>query len=331
MAKISLQINTSLNSTKQVQLIDAVIQAISTGEYSVGDTLPSVNQLSSELNISRDTVFKAYSELRRRGIIQSTPAKEYRVADVNNKVFMFLDAYSPYKDVLYNSFVSNLPENYQVDLGFHHYNLRVFETVILDSIGKYNMYVIMNFNNEKIADVLRKIDPNKLLILDWGDYKAENYSYVCQDFGEQAYQSLSQAKPMLHKYSQINVVYPKESVHPEITLHYLESFCKENHYHCSITERISDQSVITGQVYLVFRQKDLVDILKYSKAKKLKVGKDIGIIAYNDTPLYEVIEDGITSISTDFSKMGRKAAEFIICKKNIQEIIPTQLIIRGSL
>lgn len=331
MEKHPFHIDTSLHSTKQAQLIDAINQAINSGEYEIGDPLPSVNNLSVELNISRDTVFKAYSELRRRGIIQSTPAKEYRVADFNNKVFMFLDSYSPFKDILYNSFVNNIPHNYQVDLGFHHYNFRVFETVILDSIGKYNMYVVMNFNNEKIADVLRKIDPNKLLILDWGDYKAGNYSYVCQDFGQQAYHCFKKAKPYFRKYKEIYYLYPPESVHPKITINYLKKFCKEINKPCKKMEKIEDGPVYSDRAYMVFRQKDLVSVLKFAKAKKLKIGSEIGILAYNDTPLYEVIENGITVISTDFSQMGKRAADFVTSKENTQEIIPTQLIIRNSL
>ena len=43
----------------------------------------------------------------------------------------------------------------------------------------------------------------------------------------------------------------------------------------------------------------------------MKVSKDIGIISYNDTPLKEIIENGITVISTDFNEMGTKLAEMI--------------------
>jgi DNA-binding transcriptional regulator YhcF (GntR family) len=331
MTKMSFHIDSSLNSTKQAQIIDAISNAINNGDYAIGDALPSVNQLSNELNVSRDTVFKAYSELRRRGLIQSTPAKEYRVADSNNKVFMFLDSYSPFKDVLYNSFIEHLPENYQVDLGFHHYNFRVFETVILDSIGKYNVYIVMNFNNEKIADVLRKIDPNKLLILDWGDFKAERYAYVCQNFGEQASNCFRDAEPAFRKYHQLNYVYPRGSVHPQITLNYFELFCSEINKPCNKIEKINETAIRAGHAYLIFRQKDLVQILQHARSKKLAIGSEIGIIVYNDTPLYEVIDQGITSISTDFSLMGRRAASFVKSKEKIRQIIPTKLIMRNSL
>lgn len=40
---------------------------------------------------------------------------------------------------------------------------------------------------------------------------------------------------------------------------------------------------------------------------KLEVGKQVGVISYNETPLKKIILNGITTISTDFHLMGGKA------------------------
>jgi DNA-binding LacI/PurR family transcriptional regulator len=44
----------------------------------------------------------------------------------------------------------------------------------------------------------------------------------------------------------------------------------------------------------------------------LVIGKDVGIISYNETPLKEILLDGITVISTDHAKMGELAAQLIL-------------------
>jgi len=323
--------DSSVTHTKMQRVINAILNAINYGAYEVGDELPSINKLSVQFGLSRDTIFKAYQELKKRGLVESTPAKGYRVARITSRVLLFLDSYSPFKDELYNSFVTNLPSSYKVELAFHHYNYAVFESVLLDSIGKYNMYVVMNFNNEKISDILYRIDANKLLILDWGQYKDEKYSYVCQDFGEQPYRCLVHAKALLQKYRKICYVYPEGSFHPEITLEYFKRFCSENSLEWEFTEIIDERTVLPQQVYFFFRQKDIVSILKVAHDKGLKTGRDIGLLAYNDSLLYEVLENGITTISTDFRMMGARAAEYIKTKEKIQEIIPTRLIIRNSL
>ena len=43
--------------------------------------MPSINQLSRDYKVSRDTVFKAFIDLKERGIIDSTPGKGYYVVN----------------------------------------------------------------------------------------------------------------------------------------------------------------------------------------------------------------------------------------------------------
>ena len=62
----------------------------------------------------------------------------------------------------------------------------------------------------------------------------------------------------------------------------------------------------------------------------MKCGTDFGLIAYNDTPAYEVIDDGITALSIDWEEMGRKAARFILTGEPVQEFLPTEVHLRHS-
>jgi len=80
MEKFVFRLNESSSQTKLQQLIHAVCEAINLGILKEGDFLPSVNQLNRESGISRDTVFKAYSILKQRRIISSTPSKGYVIA-----------------------------------------------------------------------------------------------------------------------------------------------------------------------------------------------------------------------------------------------------------
>ena len=47
-------------TTKVKQLADLISQDISMGRYKTDTALPSINQLSHDYKVSRDTVFKAY-------------------------------------------------------------------------------------------------------------------------------------------------------------------------------------------------------------------------------------------------------------------------------
>ena len=61
------------------------------------------------------------------------------------------------------------------------------------------------------------------------------------------------------------------------------------------------------------------------------MAKDVGLISYNDTILKEILEGGITTISTDFKKMGKALAKIIFEKKKVTIENPNDLIVRNSL
>jgi DNA-binding LacI/PurR family transcriptional regulator len=72
-------------------------------------------------------------------------------------------------------------------------------------------------------------------------------------------------------------------------------------------------------------------MLKDSRLKNMKLGKEVGILSHNDDVVKEIICDGITTYSTDFRLMAEKAADFVITRKKIREVIPTVLIRRNSI
>ena len=155
-------------STKVKQLSDLIEQDILMGKYRTDTSLPSINVLSRTYHVSRDTVFKAFADLRERRLIDSTPGKGYYVINRQEKIFLLLDEYSPFKNTLYNSFVKKLSTSYKVDLWFHQYNEHIFDTILREAIGRYNYYVVMNFDNERFSPLFDKIPPSRLLLLDFG-------------------------------------------------------------------------------------------------------------------------------------------------------------------
>ena len=60
---------------KYIQLTNSIIKAIEKGKIKKDYLLPSINDLSFELDISRDTAEKAYKHLKKLGIIGSVSGK----------------------------------------------------------------------------------------------------------------------------------------------------------------------------------------------------------------------------------------------------------------
>ena len=63
-----------------------------------------------------------------------------------------------------------------------------------------------------------------------------------------------------------------------------------------IQSEIDEKNFQKGNAYVTFSRYDTDDValIKLARKKKLKLGKDIGLISYNDTDVKEILEDGIT-------------------------------------
>ena len=77
---------------------------------------------------------------------------------------------------------------------------------------------------------------------------------------------------------------------------------------------------------------DLVEVIGFGNNKGYQLGVDFGVLSYDDSPIKKVIAEGITVISTNYNLLGEKVAAYILEDKGkVQEIVPTELMIRKSL
>lgn len=332
MSLFPLKIAGQSGQTKIQQLVHSITEAIGSGKLRDGDSLPSVNKLSSESGFSRDTVFKAYRVLKKRNIIESAPTRGYFVKGSSFKIFMLLDDFSAFKEQLYKSFRENLPQNFTVDLLFHHYNPDVFNQLIQNSLGRYSLYVVMNINHRGMEPVLNKIDPQKLLILDMGFPDSGEISYVIQDFNRAVEECLEQGLPNFGNYSEFILVYDEaETPHPSETVSAVGRFCQKHSISFQLVKNVFDILLRKGQVWFTIRDSDLVEVIKRTRGRGLLLGRDVGVLSYNDTPMKQIVGGGISVITTNFEQMGTLAASFAKNKQKITEVLPTSLILRESL
>ena len=324
---------------KYQQLIDGIIDGINSGLLEHGKQLPSINKVASEFNMARMTVTKAYDDLREKGLISSHHGKGFYVSSTNTKnalrVFILMDALTPYKEILYESIIQHLGEDVSHNLFFHYHDIELFEELITNNLGKYNHYIILPHFNKSVARIVSKIPKDKLLVLDINIKEfSDDYSILYQNFESNIYQGLSTSLEKVKKYQQINLVLSSKSFQytPDGIIEGFTNFCTENNLEFDIIPDLDDDYELqVNQAYIVFREYDLIKMINWTTKHKLKVGKDIGIISYDDTPLKEIIAEGISVISNDFKKMGERAAEMIINREKGRESNEFYFIDRGSL
>lgn len=331
MADFKFNISGNSHQLKFKQLVDAVMSAISQNQLKPGDMLPSVSSLMKDCSLSRDTVFKAYAELKRSGVVDSVPNKGYFVAKKFTRVLLFLDTFKAYKEVLYHSFRDHLRKDISVDLHFHHYNIHVFETIIRESLGKYSSYVIMNFDHPRIGRIIRKIPEEKLLVIDWKIHCPEEISYVRQDFGKPVYDLFLENLKLISGYKRFILYYPPFTYHPADTVEYFTLFCRDHKITHKVIYDPVEFVVEKGDLFFLVSDRTLAKCLDQCSEKGYDAGKDVGIISYNETPMKKYVKNGITVISTDFEMMGAKAAEFANSNSKMFITVPTSLKLRSSL
>jgi len=301
-----------------------------------GFLLPSINVFSDEYAVARDTVERAYRELKKQGYITSVIGKGFYVVgkkETKIKILLVFNKLSSFKKIIYYSFLKALGERAAIDLQIHHYNPQHLKKIIESNLGKYDYYVIMphfetNAKKKVYMDIIKKIPSDELLLLDKSIPELTGSMSVYQDFRTDIFEALVSASELLEKYT-LTIIFPEHSNHPMEILEGLKEFCTENNKKFTIITNADKIKLVKGVVYLVIADDDLAILVKKIRKSNYKMGKEIGVISFNETELKELLD--ITVISTDFEKMGYAAASLIL-KKQIKQIKnPYKIIKRGSL
>lgn len=332
MKLISVQVNNGIPKYKQI--ISSIEKAIVEKKLVKGEKLPSINKICLEFSLSRDTVFQAYEELKKRGIIFAILGKGYFIKsteiNIKHRIFLLFDELNIFKEDIYNSFLLNIGKDVQVDIFFHHFNIEVFKKLINDSNGNYTKYIIMPANLDEAPSLIKTLPVNNVYILDQTNIELEEFPSVFQNFVRDIYDVLLIGKPELDKYKKLIIIFPgfREPIGMKIGF---EKFCNDFQFEYEIISEFLDKNIKVGEVYLIPNDRDLVRVIEKSKVQNLQIGIDFGIISYNETPLKKVVENGITTISTDFIAMGKIVAEMILNGNKQQIENKCSLIIRNSL
>lgn len=334
-----ISFNSSSSKPKFQQLIEYIIASIENGTLVRGQRLPSINEVSDSSGIARMTVAKAYDELRALGLVTSHHGKGFYVSSTDTRnqlnIFVLFDALTPYKEILYDNLIANLGEGVQINIFFHHHNLKVFENLLLNNLGQYNFYVVMPHFIEDVTKIIQNIPKEKLLILDIDTPKLSNdYAILYQDFEKNIYQGLLEAILLIKKYQTLTLVLSSKNFQftPIGIINGFEKFCKENKISYEIISNLEEEEHLQkDHAYLVFRENDLVRFINWSSKKSWKLGEDIGLISYDDTPIKEILAEGISVISNDFALMGRRAAEMILSREKGRFVNKSRFIERKSL
>ncbi|HMG08316.1 MAG TPA: winged helix-turn-helix domain-containing protein [Mucilaginibacter sp.] len=319
--------------SKHDRFVQGMINAISEKIIVQDEMLPSVNKLIKELGFSRETIMKGYKDLISRGIVESKNRLGYFVGNGNTdqtlNVALLMYNLDTFEEQFYRNFRHVLGPNVHLSTYFHHGDIEIFETILMQIKSKYGMYVIAPIPHSKTKELLDIIPRNKLLMFDRFEPLDGDFNHITQEFGQSSYDIFSKLAPKISQFKEMIFYHSPDSLDPkEIALSY-KKFLKDFNIKGRVEREYIPGSVEKGKVYFTLDNFALWQIMRDCNSLKLKPGKDLGVLSHNDEPAKEII--GITTFSADFSNMGKMAGLAVLHKEKIQLTVPMILFERNTL
>jgi DNA-binding transcriptional regulator YhcF (GntR family) len=334
-----IHLNEYSANPKYLQVADSIRQAVMNGHLKVNGTLPSINELSFELAVSRDTIEKSYRKLKSDGLLGSIPGKGFflksAVIEKQVKVFLLFNKLSEHKKIIYDAFTETLGDKAFIDFYIYNNDFSIFKKLLARHVGNYSHYVIIPHfieGHEHAYQLIDTLPKDKLLLLDKlvPEIKGE-YAAVYENFEKNIYEAMEQALSPLSKYHSIKLIFPEHTYYPEEIIHGLTRFCHQFAFNFSVIHELGNNPIEKGTVYINLMERDLVMLIERILEQKLNVGQEVGVISYNEIPLKKIILNGITTVSTDFHWMGRRAGQMILENSRSHIEVPFHLTLRNSL
>jgi DNA-binding transcriptional regulator YhcF (GntR family) len=324
---------------KYQQLVNCIINAIQKGKIKKDEILPSLTELSIEFEISRDTAERGYKHLKDAGVLGSVPGKGYFIksTDISQplRVFLLFNKLSAHKKIIYDSLIAALEQKAAVDFYIYDNNFSFFKKLLTAKREGYTHYVIIPHfleGGENAHEVINSLDKDKLILLDKLQPEVTGaFGAVYEDFEKDIYHALAQAVPQLSKYHTLKIIFPEYSYFPKEILKGFSNFCDTYAFNYKVVHNVIDEPINAGEAFINLMEDDLVKLIEKIITTQLIVGKDVGVISYNETPVKKIILNGITTISTDFKMIGEKAAELILTNSREHIAVPFYLNLRPSL
>lgn len=322
-------IDTSSKEPIYKQLVELVRKALRDGSLQAGQQVPSMNELAAQLDISKETVKKAYGILVEERLIIPKQGKGFYAADLQSsgrpQVLVIFDKLSVYKQALFNSFSNMLEGKAEVTIVNHNQSLDLLEYYLDKYLDNFDYYVVTphfpldDASQARSRKQISRIPNRKLIMLDrlLPDYPGKQYGAVYQDFENDILSGLEQGFSIRRHIRILRVITLPSSLYGEQIQRGITRFCQAHNLPLEFLTSTPEQ-ISPGDTFLVLNSQldaGLVSLARKIQDAGLGIGTDVFIISYNESDMNELVLGGLTTVSADFSEMGRLAARMILNRR----------------
>lgn len=325
------------------QLMNYIEEQIRSGAFPPDKPLSSLNAMAIQTGLSKETVIKAYAHLCKEGVLNSMPGKGYFVREgyLSGKpsVFVLMDKFSLHQQDIMNGLLETLNGSADITIRMHYQNISQFESELNNALDRYDWYIVFPhfstdaISQEKAAKLISAIPPEKLIIMDrliggLSEMVGASYQSIEMDIPAMLYPVLDD----IRKYRCLRYISLSVSLYGDLVAETIGKFCENHSINYEILKEVPSE-VYEKDLYFVSGSRldrRLSKLISNIADSGLTIGKNIGLICYNDFPLTEFILGGMTTLSTDFTLMGSIAAQMILSKTISKVHCPCALIRRKT-
>lgn len=325
---MKLSADASLNIPLYKQLITQIVNSITDGTYKPGYMLPSMNVLADQLNISRETVKKAYGILTEQGYITPQHGKGFYVAgnreDGKLHILVLFDQLSIYKQILYNAISQEFGDKAELTLLCFNQDINLFSYYLDSHLDHFDYYIVtphfpLDADSQYMArKQVARIPNRKLFMVDnWLKDHRGRYGVIYQDFEEDVYNGLKQGLGRIRQCSRLTVITSQTSLYGSTIRRGIDRFVTEY----NVPVRYLTEAPTTmwrNEVFLMLNAQldwGLTDLSRKIEKSGMTLGRNVFILSYNEFGLNELILGGLSTLSTDYKYMGRETAQMILNKQ----------------
>ncbi|WP_434036524.1 hypothetical protein [Formosa sp. 4Alg 33] len=122
----------------------------------------------------------------------------------------------------------------------------------------------MPANLKNTNEVIKILPKDKVYILDQMHPELSQYSAIYQNFEKDIYNNLTEAIPLILKYSQIILHFSVSSQPLGMKKGFIE-FCKVNSLEYKVISSLKDRVITKGELYVLPEDKNLLRVIKGMK------------------------------------------------------------------
>ncbi len=310
-----LRVDSASSVPKYRQVIDAITLGIEHKRLKVGDKLPSITELCNNNRIGRDTVLLALNYLKSKGIITSHQGKGYFISSAEVKceerIMIIFHEISNHTHSLFHALIGALDSRMLFDVCFYNNDRHRLSKIIDNNSGKYSTYILVAKASDECQSLINSLPDRKIVLFDRPGNGAVQNGMLFHDYAADFEEILLQLKDRYSKYNRLVFMHQSEN-EPYGRVAGFKRFCEREGIDFKILGPGEPYKPELMELYFVSGDKNLAALVRTARSNFFDIGKNFGIVSFDEAVLKEVILGGLTTIDTDYVKLGSKMADCVV-------------------